>query len=104
MRPLDANRNLTLRQNKLHTNNIKTNFICHICDNLKIQSYTFLNAVFKKQFFAISNLAHLFLQKDRQKPNKLNCFPQQYGVLRTFCASHVRSVNSASLRQHGIYL
>jgi hypothetical protein len=39
---------------------------------------------------AIPNLAHLFFAKDRQKtgkkPNKLNFFPQQIGVLRTIFA------------------
>ena len=93
--------NLTLKQNKLHTNNIKTDLICHICDILKINYHIFLNAVFAKQFFSIINLAHLFLQKGKQKLNKLNYLPTQQGVLRTFCTSHVHSVKSASLRQHG---
>jgi hypothetical protein len=56
------------------------NFIYHFCDNLKIQYYTFHNAVSEKQFFAITNLAHLFLQKGRQKPNKLNYQPHNKKV------------------------
>jgi len=56
---------------------------------MKIQYHIFFNSVLKKQFFAILNLAHLFLQKDRQKTKELNCFPQQYGMLSAlFCASH----------------
>jgi hypothetical protein len=93
--------NLTLKQNKSHTNNIKTDLICHICDILKIHCHIFHSAVSEKLFLSIYNLAHLFLQKDRQKSNKLNCHTQQIGVLRTFCASHIRSVKGASLRQHG---
>jgi hypothetical protein len=57
---------------------------------------------FKKNVLASSNLSHLFLQKDWQKPNKLYCFPLQYGVLRTFFESHNHAVNIAGMRQQGI--
>lgn len=96
MRPLDAQKKITLKQKKSHINNIKSELFYHICDILKIQCHTFYNAVFTKQFFSIYNLAHLFLQKCKQKPNKLNSFAQQIGLLRSFCASHYRSVKSAS--------
>jgi hypothetical protein len=63
---------------------------------LKIQYYIFLTAVSKKQFSAITNLAHLCFAKDRQIIKELNCFPQQICVLLAqFCASHVRSVKGA---------
>jgi hypothetical protein len=93
--------NLTLKRKNSHINNIKTDLFYHICVNLKIQCHIFHSAVSEKQFLSIHNLAHLFLRKDRQKSNKLNCSPQHIGVLRTFCTSHVRSIISASLRQHG---
>jgi hypothetical protein len=56
---------------------------------LKIQYYIFLTAVSKKQFSAITNLAHLCFAKGRQIIKELNCRPQQIGVLSArFCASH----------------
>jgi hypothetical protein len=68
---------------------------------LKIQSLYLRTAVFTKQFFSIHNLAHLFLQKDRQKSNKLNFFAQQIGVLSALF-THLTTVQSKAyrLRQH----
>jgi hypothetical protein len=84
-----------LKQKSLYSNNVKTNLLCHICDNFKTQSLNLRKAVFTKPFFPIVKLAHLFLQKGRQKSNKLFSFPQQHGVLSAqYCASH--SVQSKS--------
>jgi hypothetical protein len=58
---------------------------------------------FEKPELAIPNLAHLFFAKGCKKPNKLNSFPQQIGVLSAqFCASRVRSVKSALPQACGI--
>jgi len=57
--------------------------------------FTPLFSGFPNPFLAIPNLAHLLFAKDRQKANKLNFCPFQIGVLRTFCASHVRSARGA---------
>jgi hypothetical protein len=63
---------------------------------LKIHNYIFHSAVLKKQFSAITNLAHLCFAKNRQIIKELNCFPQKLGVLSAqFCASHIRSVKGA---------
>lgn len=65
-----------------------------------INYYKFIIAVLKKQISAIANLAHLGFAKDRQNPNKLNFFSQQYCVLSAqLCASHSVQSKCAS---HGV--
>ncbi len=51
----------------------------------KLKSPTHFFGFFKPSL-AITNLAHLFLQRDRQKTNKQNSHRTQIGVLRTFFA------------------
>jgi hypothetical protein len=53
---------------------------------------------------AIANLAHLVFAKGRQKPNKLNSHRTAIrcgAKSATFVRISLRSVRSASLRQHG---
>jgi hypothetical protein len=52
---------------------------------------------------AIPNLAHLFFAKVCKKPNKLNSCPFQIGVLRTLCASRIRSVKGAVPQACGLF-
>jgi hypothetical protein len=54
-----------------------------------------LFAGFENPYLAIPNLAHLFLRKDRQKPNKLNSCAQKLSVLRTFYARALNMPKSA---------
>ena len=63
---------------------------------------------FDKPVLAIPNLAHLLLPSSdinaNAKSKELNSCPTLLGVLSAlFCASRIRSVKGASLRQHGIY-
>jgi len=58
---------------------------------------------FFKPSLAIPNLAHLFLQKGRQKTNKLSCLCSQIGVLRTIFARALDAPKSA-LKACGIFL
>jgi hypothetical protein len=48
-----------------------------------------------KPFLLSHNLAHLFFAKGRQKPNKLNSFPLQIGVLRTLFARVLKAPKGA---------
>ncbi|MDX2172072.1 MAG: hypothetical protein SFY56_03080 [Bacteroidota bacterium] len=58
---------------------------------------------FDKPVKANTNLAHLFLQKGRQKTNKLNSYHTQIGVLCTFFA-RVLDAPKRVLRAYGIFL
>ncbi len=57
---------------------------------------------FDKPVLAIANLAHLFLQKGRQKTNKLNSPPPIIGVLRTFFARVLNAPKRAP-QAYGIF-
>ena len=92
-----------MKQKTSYYNNVKTILHCHTCDNLKSHSLYRRNAVLKKQFLSITNLAHLYFFALLQNPKKLNFFPQQYGVLSAqYCASRSAQSKAPCLRQQGI--
>lgn len=58
---------------------------------------------FDKPVLAIPNLAHLFLQKGRQKTNKLNSQRTQIGVLRTLFV-RVLDAPKCTPQAYGIFI
>lgn len=95
MRPVDGHKN---------NGKTRTSFSCLRLRHFKTSTDTetvfsfFLPTArvgFDKPVLAITNLAHLFLRKDRQKTNKLNSYRTQIGLLRSLLARALDAPKSA---------